>query len=239
MKTVSTLLLFMNCCFLVNAQSFAIINDKDGFVNVRKEKSAKSPIVGTINNDAVFSFDDEDAKGSQWIKVFKQDPQDKDGGGIEGYIYKNRLTPLSKFKSINKVKLFKDSCVAINDSVTVVVKSNLFNPLKHKLIYSSVPGEQRVLIKIAGRHFWGTDGEMPKKVISLVKVVKNNVLIILPKNTFDDLYEPSFRTLKVYFGKNNVMYIEMDNSDGAGAYTIIWIIKDGKYFSRYIDNSMV
>ncbi|HKB43436.1 MAG TPA: hypothetical protein VKC90_03570, partial [Chitinophagaceae bacterium] len=145
-------------------------------------------------------------------------------------------------KSIKNIRLSKDSCVAINDSLIVVIKSISFNPKIHKLMYSNpIPNENTlpVLLKIDDHHFWGTDGELPKRIISNVKIIKNGVSVVIPKDAFNDLYEPQLRSLHVYIDKSDTIYIEMDNSDGAGAYSIIWTIKNNKFQKRYIDNSNV
>jgi len=77
-----------------------------------------------------------------------------------------------------------------------------------------------------------------EKSISSLTLTQNNIKVIIPKSAFDDLYEPDFSSVKVYSDTNH-FYIFMDNSDGAGAYTIIWIFKDNKYYGRYIDDSEV
>ena len=95
------------------------------------------------------------------------------------------------------------------------------------------------LEKIDGKRFWGTDGEIPRTIISSVKLLNKGLPIDIPKNAFQDLYEPSLRTLSICFDGINTFYVRMDNSDGAGAYTVIWVFKNGKYIGRYIDDSMV
>lgn len=59
--------------------------------------------------------------------------------------------------------------------------------------------------------------------------------IELPKNSFDDLFEPSLYNTKInYDKKNNILYITSSNSDGAGGYEIVWVIEKGKYKERKI-----
>ena len=58
MKTIIAVA-FFSCVYLfANAQSFAIINDKDGYVNIRENRSASSAIIGKILNDEVFDYDE-------------------------------------------------------------------------------------------------------------------------------------------------------------------------------------
>ena len=232
MKILFVIFLFSVTGIASYAQSFGIINDKDGYVNVRKEKSTNSAVVGKIYNDSLFGYDDEDK--SDWIKIYKED---SGNSALEGYVHKSRIRPISKFRRVKNIRLYNDSCIAVDDNLTIVIKSRLFNVKKHELTYDKTYPKE--LIKIDGRHVWGTDGEIPKKVISSVKFIKNGRQIIIPADAFTDLYEPSFRSFKVYEGDDDTVYIEMDNSDGAGAYTVIWIIKNNQYLKRYLDDSNV
>lgn len=116
--------------------------------------------------------------------------------------------------------------------MVVIVKKAAFNSKKHKL--TGKPGS---ISSIDGKPFWGTDGPIPKQIITSVKIIISGKSILIPINAYNDLYEPNLSTLQIYIGKDNTIYVEMDNSDGAGAYSIIWIIKNNQYFKRYIDNS--
>jgi hypothetical protein len=235
MKTFAFSVFFSIICFVANAQRFAAIHDKDGFVNVRKSPDIKSQIVGKIYNDWVVSYD-KDVK-SDWIKIYNVDFESKTK--ISGFIYRSRLFALSKFKRIRNKREYKDSCLVHNDSLTIIVRSSTFNPKKHKLLDNKGNSTKSEIWRIDGKPFWGTDGDLPKEAITSVRIVKNNISILIPKSAVNDLFEPNFRSLQVYLGNNNTIYIEMDNSDGAGAYSIIWIIKDDQYLRRCIDNSNV
>lgn len=94
-----------------------------------------------------------------------------------------------------------------------------------------------MLTKIDGKFFWGTDGEIPTIATASVKVFLNGASISIPENAYDDLYEPRTDTISLVKLPDGVVYIKMFNSDGAGAYAVIWIFKDGKYYGRYIDDS--
>ncbi len=226
MKTIVACVFFFVIYFAANGQSFAIINDKDGYVNIRESRSITSRIVGKIKNDSIFSYDESDK--SDWVRVYPQDAE-VESGGTAGFVHKSRILPLSTFKTIKNTLFFRDSCITRNDSLVVIIKSSSFNPAKHKLFYVD-----KELRKIDGKAFWGTDGEVPTKTISSLKIVKKGVAIPIPQSAIDNLYEPRFKTLKVFAGSNDAIYIELDNSDGAGAYSIIWIVKGNKYFKKFI-----
>lgn len=229
MRVIILAVAFSCICIYSNAQDYAIIKDKDGFVNVRKEPNAKSEIIGKLYIDDIFSYDPE-SESVAWIQIYKEDIKNENEF-INGYIDKTRLFPLSKFKSLNRIHLGLRSASVSNDSISITIKSSAFKAQSHKLRYRT--GE---LLSIDGKHIWGTDGNVPKVKITDVNVSLNNTPIIIPKREFDDLYEPNFKMFRAYLSKNGTIYIEIDNSDGAGAYTIIWVIKDHNYLKRYIDN---
>lgn len=215
--------------------TYAVIKDPDGFVNIHKTPSTQSKVIGKIYDNSVFSCE---PNGTNWWKVLKINENDR-SDWLEGYIYKDRISLLpDHWYSINKKHIHVDSCVLKTDSTIIAIKRGTFNPQKHKLLYSNRGGGGDYLEKIDGRHVWGTDGDLPRKSITSIKVTKNGIDIIIPRNEFSDLYEPNFETLSICKGPGNTFYIKMDNSDGAGGYTIIWVFKDNKYYGRYIDNSL-
>jgi len=234
MKTFFSFIFLLCLSFVSHAQlSFAIINDKDGFVNIRKDKNAHSPVVGKIFDESIFGYDPDEK--SNWVKIYKQD-EDK-LTDLEGYMDRSRIMPLATFKKIYKPKIYRDSCVIQNNTLALIIKSSVFNPSLHKLDYEkpSCKNCATFLNKIDNKRIWGTDGGLPRKFISSLRLIQNNVEVIIPKNAIDNLYEPNFSSLKVYLSANNI-YIQMDNSDGAGGYTVIWTIKNHQFLKRYIDN---
>ena len=77
MKNLILFILLLGINIKTNAQSisktdikesYAVIHDPDGFVNVRQEKSVKSPIVGKIYNENIFINPIRDIKPSQSLK---------------------------------------------------------------------------------------------------------------------------------------------------------------------------
>jgi len=230
MKTLITLIFFSGACSFANGQSFAIINDPDGYVNIRENRSVTSRIIGKIYNYNVFDYDKSDK--SEWVHIYKQDSEDESGGTV-GYVHRSRILPLSTFNTIKNIDFFKDSCIGRNDSLTVIIKSSSFNPVKHKLFYSD-----KALEKIDGKSFWGTDKTLPKKAITSLKIINNGMPILIPQSAFDNLYEPRFKTLKIFVQTSDSFYIELTNGEGDGAYTVIWIIKGNKYFKKFTESTI-
>jgi len=103
-----------------------IINDKDGWTNLRKESNAKSKIVGKVLKHHVFSEInecDEDYPGfptGNWLAVSVNDV------GI-GYIFKNNITDISSLPLIVSGEDDNDDgktslITAKKDSITVTMK---------------------------------------------------------------------------------------------------------------------
>jgi len=227
MKTLTLIIFFSFLCLFTRAQNYAIINDKDGFVNIRKEANSKSEIIGKLYSKNIFLYDTESETLSKWIKIYKQQPKKS---LLEGYVYEDKIYSISRFPRLRQKKTSINNSTLQNDSMLVTVRSSKFISKNHRL---SFQGDQT---HIDGKLIWGADNSMPHIHISSVIVSIDGNIVNIPNKAFEDLYEPNYSNFNVYLGKNNTIYIEMDNSDGAGAYTVIWIIKDGKYFDRYIDN---
>lgn len=65
-----------------------VINDKDGYTNVREHASTESPVLYKINKDEVFVVSNKERNG--WYRVIKY------GDKCSGWIHKSRVSILSK-----------------------------------------------------------------------------------------------------------------------------------------------
>jgi hypothetical protein len=172
-------------------------------------------------------------KAINWIKIYAEDSS-------SGYIHKSRIKLIAKLPGLKTRRVHKNRCTLSNDTVSVTV---IATPFKRKLHHFKYYKDERgfinkaIIIKIDDHSVWGKDGDIPKTEFFSISMSMGGLRISLPKSSFKDLYEPNFDNLQVYIGEANTFYIKMDNSDGAGSYTVIWTIKDGKYINRYIDNS--
>lgn len=79
-----------------------IINDSDGYTNIRKAPSGKAPIVGRFVKDAIFYY--TPTSKSSWWPVYKNDYQKS-----VGYIYKNRILRYPDFPKKLKEKGKRES----------------------------------------------------------------------------------------------------------------------------------
>lgn len=230
------ILCFISVSAIAQAE-FAIINDKDGFVNVHRTADMKSTIIGKLTTTSIFiPSEDESSKNSKWVKIYQQQNA---GDVLIGYIYHDRYKLLSSFKKIGHTKQTPNIVTIKNDTIAVKITSAKFISKNHKLTYHKYEdpnAKGSYLQKIDGKIFWGTDGENPKTSVVDLKVTIKGKEVFIPKSAYSDLFEPRFSSAVVYLSPDNTIYIQLDNSDGAGAYSVIWIVKDGNYIRRYIEN---
>ena len=226
-KLVVPFLLF---CQIVVAQAieggaFAVINDKDGYVNVRKEKSVHSKVLKKLdNNTLIFVLEyDKDYYGN-WIYADN-----------EGYIYNDRVKWIHNFPQIAKGIAKGNTIVFEGKEIQVVLSTEKFDKSKHSFKYHK---EYRdVIEKIDGKLFWGTDGNMPKREYKSIEVKIRGKQVPIPKSAYNDLYESYLYTEfnSVHYDKDNdILYIVALNSDGAGAYMVCWQIEKGVYKGRKV-----
>lgn len=136
----------------------------------------------------------------------------------------------------------KNSIVFANDTMQVVIKSEAFEPAKHKMQYY-----EKYVIKIDNKPYYGSFGKPPKQSIASVLIITGRDTIMLSAGVLNDLYDPSFcytdaqtRKIKshcgVYFSADmKRIYIYMLNNESAGGYEVTWILQDKKYAKRVLD----
>jgi len=241
-----SLLLFT---FFANAQNeFFVVSDTDGHVNIRAEARVDSKIIYQMNNGMIVSgyIDNLDSFKKNWVAVqfylpkseaknVAAKPEDwipdvMNGFSLfTGYIYKDRLMNIEEGKAF-KTKWVDDHFLLYNDSIKIKFSSADFQKEKHK-----IEKKQGFVTKIDGRFFAGTDGDLPRHEIKNFSIEINHRKIDIPKSCYQDLYEPNLnRFTNAYLGQDQILYIIMGNSDAAGWYDVIFIIKDGKYITRYV-----
>ena len=227
MKKLFLVFLFFGQFALVQAQieAFAVINDKDGYVNVRKEKSVHSKVLKKLdNNTLIFVLEYDKAYYGNWIHP-----------DYEGYIYNDRVKWIHNFPQIAKGIAKGNTIVFEGKEIQVVLSTEKFDKSKHSFKYHK---EYRdVIEKIDGKLFWGTDGNMPKREYKSIEVKIRGKQVSIPQSAYNDLYESYLYTEfnSVHYDKDNdILYIVANNGDGAGAYMVCWQIEKGVYKGRKV-----
>ena len=210
---------------VIEGGAFAVINDKDGYVNVRKEKSVHSKVLKKLdNNTLIFVLEYDKAYYGNWIYADN-----------EGYIYNDRVKWIHKLPKIAKGVVKGNTIVFEGKDIQVALSTEKFDKSKHSFKYHK---EYRDIIeKIDGKPFFGTDGNMPKEAYKSIEIKIRGKQVSIPQSAYSDLYEPNLYTDLnfVYYDKDsNNLYIVANNGDGAGAYMVCWQIEKGVYKGRKV-----
>ena len=210
---------------------YAVVKDKDGYVNIRAKESVKSKIVGTLpNNTLVYTFFDttDDETGEEiffnWIAVDK------------GYVHKSRLKRIYEFPSIGKGKKkeTENSITIAEKGISVTLTRQLFDKTKHKITKKKHKDYEELIID--GKRAQGADF-IPEDHYKSIIVTINGKNVSIPKSAYDDLYQVAMYTENnaVYYDKEeDTIYIIAHNGSGAYAYEVCWQIVKGEYKTRII-----
>lgn len=225
MKFFIVLFLLISDIVFAQEGAFAVINDKDGYVNVRKEKSVHSKVLKKLdNNTLIFVLEYDKAHDGNWIYADN-----------EGYIYNDRVKWIHKFPQIAKGIAKGNTIIFEGKDIQVTLSTEKFDKSKHSFKYHKEYPD--VIEKIDGEPFWGTDGNMPKREYKSIEVKIRGKQVSIPQSAYGDLYESYLYTEfnSVHYDKDNdILYIVALNGDGAGAYMVCWQIEKGVYKGRKV-----
>ena len=205
---------------------YAVVKDKDGYVNIRAKESVKSKIVGTLPANTLVNvyFLEDEPTPPNWIAVDK------------GYVHKSRLKMISEFPSIGKgkEKETENSITIAEKGISVTLTRQLFDKTKHKITKKDLGGYEELIID--GKRAQGADF-IPEDHYKSIIVTINGKNVSIPKSAYDDLYEVAMYTDNnaVYYDKEeDTIYIIAHNGSGAYAYEVCWQIVKGEYKTRII-----
>ncbi len=220
MKIALTIILTV-ISFQLSIGQVAIIQDSDGWTNVRKAPNGESEIIHEVYENEVFWYDyDANEKEEDWISIYipkndfclgKSEPNYK-----VGFIHKSRLLPLEVLKSYTGNDFsFEYKLSEFNSANRIVDKQ-----------------EGKWVTAIDGRPVWGTDGNFPKIQVDDIEINIDGKRITIHKVFYSDIFECN-NEFSVY--KNEETYfVHQWNSDGAGAYEIVWVINKNGLKQRLV-----
>ena len=202
---------------------YAVVKDKDGYVNIRAKENVKSKIVGTLkNNTLVYEFLDEEFNPSNWVHI------------DSGYVHKSRLKMISEFPSIGKGKEQGNSITIAGKGISVTLTQQKFDKTKHKITKKKHDGWTELIID--GKKIYGIEDELlPDDHYKSITVTMKGKNVPIPKSAYDDLYQIFyFNRLIFYDEEAEALYIFASNSDASWAYIVCWQIVKDKYITRII-----
>lgn len=231
--------LLFGLVFLINTAfgQVAIIQDKDGFTNVRSKPTVDSEIVYKLKDNEVFFYYEDSygtiAENTDWVQVMI--PNNKYSirlsyyGYIYGYIHKSRLKPISQLENIiepDQILKFTISKVDIHDKWrgSTIVKGEKIN-------------------LINGFGYYGVEiGLEASYDISSLDLIDSGQVIPQSPILYLDLYNISFiegeyrsdsKRFKTY-RNGELTFVHQECADGAGYYQIVWVINQGRIIQRLV-----
>ncbi len=202
---------------------FAVVVDKDRYVNVR---DSEKRIIGQLaEGEVVWCFDTND----KWTHVAYA----VNGKEREGMIHSSRLYNVSHYTEIPVLRESEDEILLSSDFIHITLTKGLFNPKENRLTRDPKQGDAIVMIN--NKYCWGTDGQVPSYQYNKISVTLKDTIINFPSLAFEDLFNPSLFSAEAYYNiKDDILYVTTMNGDGAGGYVVLWVVEKGVYKKRYV-----
>lgn len=218
-------LFVVHCCF----GQFAYIKDTDGYVNVRDSSGRQGKVVDTLHNGHwVYALDTD---GEQWVAI----DYEKKGETHGGYVHISRLQFIKNYNRIAAIKTLRTSLLFKWETNYLSISKIPFDYKKHELKYAkndSLNPTGNFLIGIDGHAIWGTDGNMPNFQYGKIELKMEEKTIELPMK---GLYDPNLDFTELnYDATSNTLYISATNSDGAGGYAVLWVVRNGTLIKQWV-----
>lgn len=218
MKVVLSIILTV-LTIQVSFGQVAIIQDPDGWTNVRAEPNASSEIILRVNENEVFWYNIEESE-QEWVSIYI--PKDKYSLGttsqnyVTGYIHTSRLLPLENLSEYNRSDFTFEYVIGEFDSTDRVI-----DKIDGKWVTS-----------IDGRTPWGIDGNTPNSQVNDILVYMDQTPVQIHEVFYTDLYQCNPHV--TIYKENETYFVHHWNSDGAGAYEIVWVINKAGLLQRLV-----
>ncbi len=204
---------------------YAVVKDKDGYVNIRAKENVKSKIVGTLpNNTLVYGFFDKEFNPTNWIEVDK------------GYVHQSRLKRIFDFRAIVG-KEQGNSIIFDDKDVKVTITKQKFDKTKHKITKKG-QGSYEQLIIDGKEIIYGESGSLTQDHYKSITVTMKGKNVPIPKSAYDDLhgilYDRYLNRFIYYDEEAEALYIYAVNGEAGLAYQVCWQIVKDKYITRII-----
>ncbi len=202
----------------------AIIQDADGYTNVRADSSIQSNVLFQVLHGQVFR-DDYDSQNPVTTKGWK--PVTLSAGptadncynppGKSGYMHSSRVLLLEDIKSKLEPEISGDLVILESDSIKVTI------------VLEKVTNQPQASCILGSDQGYG----LPTNKLSSLNVKVNNQPISIPPDATDYIYQVQKSTVRGYTHQNLILITSSTNS-AAGYYQCVWVIKDGRYFKRFV-----
>ena len=141
----------------------------------------------------------------------------------------DKPVPFHVLESSDSTLLAVDT-LASHGIVKMYFKTSRFEPRKHKLRYRwphrppVVNGYSNDLLLIDGRHYFGTDLDIPADQLDTLQIWLNNKPITIPKKRYEMFYNfGTWEKMYAWSDSKHRIHISKIASDGAGTYNVEFI----------------
>lgn len=226
----------------VQAQSFApfaIIKDKDGYVNIRDSGSINAKVIDKLIDNQVFEDQSQFGYGNdEWIYISYGDKGSGKGSVNRmedektGYIHKSRILYLDKLPQLKRKIVTRNSAEFENDTLKLVIKTGKFISREHTL-----EEKEGYVSRIDNVYPWGIDGIVPESLeeIKSISITYKNQIYVFPEEALSGILSPDLDDMHVILSINNTIFVIMSNGDGAGSYNVVWTIQNNKVISQFMN----
>jgi hypothetical protein len=227
--------LFLFTLLLVRASraQTAVVRDADGYCNIRQSADIGSKIIDTLHIERlVYILPDQE--NSEWYQVdYIKSNRKLQDQICSGFIHRSRVVLLSSLGRFTRVEENASTLLLNLDSLHFEIAFRPFSRKVRKIEYGKSEGEERYVKFIDGKFPWGIDGNIPRQEYEYIKIVVGKRTNRLAPKFIGDLFEPNLNMTSAYYDPaSGRCYLEALNSDGAGAYMVVWVFEHGELVSR-------
>lgn len=198
----------------------ALINDPDGYTNLRTGPGVQSEIIAQVPDGYVFFYNyDHIAKEDPWVEVFiAKDPFSL--GAMEsadriGFVHRSRVKLLEQWEQYD------------GEDFTFRYDISPFDSTQF-----SIDREASWIIGINGRFPWGVLKELPLHCIEQVNVTYADRHIPVHKAFFQDIYQ--CHNDFVVYRRGDTFYVHHGSGDGESYYEIVWVFNADGLIQRLV-----
>jgi hypothetical protein len=203
-----------------------VVNDPDGYANVRSGSSLQSEVVGKVESGGVVTV--ESALEGEWARLTSDN-----AGEPPRFMHASRLSKINSWLQLASAPADGGKeTILREDDFEVRVRRAPFVAAEHR-----ITRDDAGLYLVDGKRPWGQDGGLPHESLALA-VTQAGKKVAVPAAATGDLFEPNMDSMVVLTPAkpSEQALVLMLNSDGAGAYGVIWAFERGRYRGRAVFN---
>ena len=217
---------------------YGIIQDPDGFANVRTSDSLKSKVVDKLKNGEVVSCSFE--QGERGDSSFCAALYDSNGRVDFGFIHKSRVNFFNGFQKWKFIKTISNEAIyrSGENQIRIIVQPA-------QITIKDFKKTEQSYTHYKNKPFFGTDGGFPEdRMYQLreIHVLYNGKTTIIPQQNLEQYFFPNtpsakgglndHETAEIYSKGHDVYILNSLSNGGAAQYTMLLHIKDGKLIKQ-------